>query len=80
MATNDPDHHDVFPGGKAGVEVKPAAYDYRAQRMGRCKPCKRAFLWHKSQASNASKMPCPGCKKPLSATTHLTKVPFEVIS
>jgi hypothetical protein len=25
MAThNDPDHHDVFPGGKAGVEVKSA--------------------------------------------------------
>ena len=24
MAThNDPDHHDVFPGGKAGVEIKP---------------------------------------------------------
>jgi|ERR1043166_646137 hypothetical protein len=33
MAThNDPDHHDVFPGGKAGVEVKPTKSGFAVAR------------------------------------------------
>lgn len=54
-------------------------HDPRSRRIGRCKSCKRAFLWHKRQASSAKHMPCPGCKQPLSATTLLTHLPFEVI-
>jgi len=27
MLHNDPDHHDVFPGGRAGVEVPRAGSD-----------------------------------------------------